>query len=44
MAESLERVHTHTHTHTHTQGNLIENKNGMKNALFMVFKTEQLVI
>ena len=36
MSESVARVHTHT------QGNLINKKISMKNALLVINKTEQL--
>ena len=31
------------HTHTHTQGNLINKKVSIENALFEIYKTDQLV-
>ena len=38
MYESIARVYIYIHT----QGNLINKINGMKNALLMIDKTEQL--
>ena len=37
MSKTLARVHTHTHTHTHTQGNLINKKLSMINALLNIY-------
>ena len=41
MAKTVARVHTHTHTHTHTQGDLINKKTSIKNALLMIDRKDR---
>ena len=43
MPETLVGVHTHTDTHTHNCI-LINKKESIKNALFTIYKTDQLII